>query len=52
MICNLIIIYQVCSPTKAVFAGIGVLLLVSVLIDLSIPAIDDTGASVFRPRKM
>jgi hypothetical protein len=51
MICTLIIIYQVFSPAKAIFAGIGVLLLVSVLIDLSIQAINDTSASD-RPRKM
>lgn len=52
MICTLTIIYQVFSPTKTIFAGIGVLLLVSFLIDLSIQAVDDTGASDFRPRKM
>jgi hypothetical protein len=52
MICTLIIIYQVFSPTKTIFAGIGVLLLVSDPINLSVQAIDDTGASDFRPRKM
>jgi hypothetical protein len=51
MVCTLVIIYQVFSPTKAIFAGIGILLLVSVLIDLSIQAINDTSASDFRPRK-
>jgi hypothetical protein len=52
MICTLIIIYQVFSPTKVIFTGIGVLLLVSILIDLPIQAINDTSASDFRPRKM
>ena len=38
MICTLIVIYQVLSPTKTIFAGIGVLLLVSALADPSIQA--------------
>jgi hypothetical protein len=52
MICTLIIIYQVFSPTKTIFAGIGVLLLVSDPINFSIQAVDDTSTSDFRPQKM
>jgi hypothetical protein len=37
-ICDPIIIRQVFSPTNAVFSGIGILLLVSIIFDLSVPA--------------
>ena len=38
-ICVLITIFQAFPTGKVIFAGIGVLLLVSILVDLSIPAI-------------
>ena len=38
-ICTLIVIYQTFPPAKVIFAGIGVLLLVSALVDLLLQAI-------------
>jgi hypothetical protein len=50
MICTLIVIYQVLSPTKTIFAGIGVLLLVRIFIDLSIHTM--MTPAPLRPRRM
>jgi hypothetical protein len=38
-ICTLIDIFQISQPANVVFSGIGVLLLVSIIIDLSVPAV-------------
>jgi hypothetical protein len=38
-ICDPIVIPQVLSPANVVFSGIGILLLVSIILDLSVPAI-------------
>jgi hypothetical protein len=41
-ICDLIFISQIWSPANVVFAGIGVLLMVSIMLDLPVSAIIDT----------
>ena len=44
-ICNLILVFKIWSPANVVFSGIGVLLLVSIVLDLPVSAIMTLGVS-------
>ena len=44
-ICDLILVFQLWSPTNIIFSGIGVLLLVSIVLDLPVTAIMTLGVS-------